>query len=85
MKSRLLVKILATLSFGALFTAPVMAQENSGYGDEWQHAIAIYGWGAGMSGHTAGGTGVDVGFDTLLDKVRFTIIPNRIVETMAAL
>jgi len=69
MKSKFPVKILAALSFGALFTAPVLAQEYSGYGDEWQHGIAIYGWGAGMGGHTASGTGVDVGFDTLLDNL----------------
>ena len=73
-KSGLLVKVFATLSFCTLFTAPVMAQEYSGYGDEWQHGIAIYGWGAGIGGHAAGGTGVDVGFDTLLDNLEMAFM-----------
>ena len=28
-----------------------MAQEYKGYGDEWQNAIAIYGWGASIGGN----------------------------------
>ena len=74
MKSKFLVRILAALSFGTLFTAPVMAQEYSGYGDEWQHAIAIYGWGAGIGGRTTSGSGIDVKFDTVWDNLELVFM-----------
>jgi len=49
-----MVKILAALSLATLFSSPAMAQENKGYGDEWQHAFALYGWGVDIGGQSAG-------------------------------
>jgi hypothetical protein len=74
MKPKFFEKIFVALSLGGLFAAPAMAQENSDYGNEWQHAIAIYAWGAGIGGHTARGTGIDVGFDTVLDNLEFAFM-----------
>lgn len=48
---------------------PAMAQTHKGYGDEWQNAVALYAWGAGISGTTSRGTGIDIDFDDLLDNL----------------
>ncbi|MEL7451264.1 MAG: hypothetical protein AAFN78_18775 [Pseudomonadota bacterium] len=36
---------------------------------EWEHALAVYLWAAGIDGRTASGQDVDVDFDTLLDAL----------------
>ena len=62
-------RIFIVISLMVLAAPSAMAQEYKGYGDEWQNAIAIYGWGAGIGGHTARGTGIDVSFSDLLDNL----------------
>ena len=39
--------------------------------DEWEQSLAVYLWGAGISGQTARGTGVDVDFKDILDNLNF--------------
>ena len=83
-QSKFLIRIFTTLCVGAFFVAPVEAQQNSGYGDEWQHAIAIYGWGVDIGGQlalgnrngdvSASGTGIDVGYEDLLDGLDFAFM-----------
>ncbi len=62
-------RVVIAISLMVLAAQSAMAQEYKGYGDEWQNAIAIYGWGAGIGGHTARGTGIDVSFSDLLDNL----------------
>ncbi len=64
------IGVIAALFFAIFTVNPVLAQtESSASKDEWQHAIAIYGWGASIGGHTASGSGFDVSFDDLLDNL----------------
>ena len=62
-------RVVIAISLMVLATPPAIAEEYKGYGDEWQNAIAIYGWGASIGGHTARGTGVDISFSDLLDNL----------------
>jgi hypothetical protein len=75
-KSKFLTKTLAVLLIAAFFTSTAIAGEYNGYGDEWQHSITVYGWGAGLGGRTASGSGIDVGFDTILDNLDFAFMGN---------
>ena len=63
-------KIIATLCLLALFSQQAMAQSETG-DDEWNHSLAVYLWGASLSGTTSQGTGVDVSFKDILDNLEF--------------
>ena len=81
---RWMVKILAALSLAALFSSPAMAEENKGYGDEWQHAFALYGWGVEIGGQVAignridgaagSGSDIDIGYKDLLGSIEFAFM-----------
>ena len=66
-------KIIVALCLLALFSQQVMAQSESG-DDEWNHSLAVYLWGASISGTTASGTGIEVDFDTLTDNLEFAFM-----------
>ena len=66
-------KTIAAICLAALFSQEVMAQSESG-DDEWNHSLAVYLWGASMSGTTASGTGIEVDFDTLTDNLEFAFM-----------
>ena len=68
-KSKSILNIIAVLFLATLLPSLVSAQDLETSGDEWQHALAIYGWGAGIGGHTARGTSVDVPFNKLWDNL----------------
>jgi len=83
-KLRCMVKTLAALSLTTLFSSPAMAQENKGYGDEWQHAFALYGWGVDIGGQLAFGnridvaaessSDIDIGYKDLLGSIEFAFM-----------
>jgi hypothetical protein len=53
-----------------LFSLPAAAQSES-EDDGWDHSLAVYIWGAGISGTTADGTGIEVDFQTITDNLSF--------------
>jgi len=61
-------KTLAAICLVALFSQQAVAQSED---DGWEHSLAIYLWGASMSGTTAAGTGVDLDFKDILDHLEF--------------
>ncbi len=63
-------KTIAALCLIALFSQQVMAQSESG-DDEWNHSLAVYLWGASISGTTASGTGLEVDFKDIADNLEF--------------
>ena len=71
MKNRIpyVCSVTAALLFFA-FSQPAVAQSESG-DDGWNHSLAVYLWGSGISGTTSSGTGIDVEFDTLFDNLEF--------------
>jgi len=46
----------------------------AGSADDWRYAGTLYLWGAGIKGETAGGSDVDVSFDTLLSNLNMTFM-----------
>ena len=42
--------------------------------DGWEYDAAVYLWGAGIGGETATGSGIDVGFDDLLDNLKMAFM-----------
>jgi hypothetical protein len=84
MKLKSMVRILAALSLATLFSSPALAQEYNGYGDEWQHAFALYGWGVDINGELAigdrlvgaaeGASGIDIGYEDLLGSIEFAFM-----------
>lgn len=59
------------LSLCLILSGQVVAQSNEIDSDKWDHSLKIYLWGASIGGTTARGTGIDVGFDKLLDNLEF--------------
>ena len=53
-----------------VFSLPAVAQSES-EDDGWDHSLAVYLWGAGISGTTASGTSIDVDFETITDNLSF--------------
>jgi hypothetical protein len=72
MRKRILFfhSFIAALLF-CVFSLPAMAQSESDDDDGWDHSLAIYLWGAGISGTTASGSSVDVDFGTITDNLNF--------------
>ena len=66
----LLGKTIAAICLVALFNQQAMAQSETG-DDEWNHSLAVYLWGASISGTTATGTGVDIDFKDIVDNLEF--------------
>jgi len=61
------------VAFFFAFSQPAVAQSESG-DDGWDHSLAVYLWGSSVSGTTASGTGIDVDFDTIFDKLEFAFM-----------
>lgn len=70
-KSKLIVRSLIFSTLVMTLASPALAQyqKHVGYGDEWQHAIALYGWGLEIGGRTAGGRDIDIAFDDVWDNL----------------
>jgi len=69
MQSRNLVKkTIAAICLVVLFSQQAVAQSEE---DGWDHSLAIYLWGAGISGTTAGGKELDLDFKDILDNLEF--------------
>lgn len=83
-KSKSILSIIAILFVTTSLPSLVLAQDVDSSGDDWQHAILLYGWGASISGQTTFGSGgngqgvessdIDIGFSDLLDGVSFAFM-----------
>jgi hypothetical protein len=63
----------SALCAGALLCLPAHGQGTSTGGD-WRYAATVYLWGAGITGETASGAEVDVGFDTLIENLNMAFM-----------
>ena len=72
--SNSVLSIIAILFVTTSLPSLVSAQDVDSSGDDWQHTLAIYGWGTGIGGRTARGTGIDVPFHKLWDNLSFAIM-----------
>jgi hypothetical protein len=68
-----LSKKLTVVLFTVLFSQQLVAQSQT-EDDEWNHSLAVYLWGANMSGTTAGGSNVQIDFKDLLDHLEFGVM-----------
>ena len=64
----LLTKTIAAICLCALCNQQVMAQSED---DGWNHSLAVYLWGASISGTTSDGSGVDVDFKDIVNNLEF--------------
>ena len=69
----------AILSMTLLAAAGALAQQPADKGHPWQFGISIYGWFPDIAGHTAftqpgGSNEFEIGIDTILDNLEFTLM-----------
>jgi len=58
-----------------LLAAPTGARAaDSGTDDDWQIAAILYLWAPGIKGSTAGGSDIDISFDTLINNLNMTFM-----------
>jgi hypothetical protein len=70
---RLLKQPLAVLAFGALLLNPLQSVAQQAVHD-WQFAASLYFFAPDISGSTASGSDMDVGFDTLLENLNMAFM-----------
>ena len=64
-------KTLVAICFVALFSQQAMAQSEE---DGWEHSLAVYLWGASMTGTTAVGSDIELDFKDLLDHLEMAFM-----------
>ena len=67
---------LLPLLCGALVALPIThaTADDSSAGGDWQYAASVYLWGAGITGETATGGEVDIGFSSLISNLNMAFM-----------